>query len=105
MRTLDTPKVISTNIVQQSIDQLKLEVGHVPDVAGGAKVDTSITAITYRVGDFMNDGKPKRFVRRSVFHADWPDEVKAAVRTLLAWAETDAESSSLMDAGESTRAL
>lgn len=99
MRQLSQPKVISTSVVQQSIPRLMIEIGHTPDPSGGVRIDADLTAITYVVGDYADDGTAKRTKRESVFAQTWPDEVKDAVETLLAWADSHAEAHNLVEAG------
>ena len=92
--------------IEQNIPRVSIDLGWVanPD-ADGAVLDLTKTAITYDVADVGAGGFPVDHKPKTVFHSDWPAPVVTAVKRILAWSETHAESEGVMKPGVSSEDL
>lgn len=104
-RRLSTPKPVSpVTAVQQAIEQVQIEIGFAPAQAPdtGSVVALDRTNLMYRITEFDTAGIPVKHTRRNLRHTDWPPQVVAAVRQILAFADSDGQAQGLIAAGTHT---
>ena len=116
-RKLSTPRppvaVQVGDVTEQWVDSIRLDFaygqfameadGVTPTPGLGIQIDLTKTALEYTIHQGDADGaRFKKMNLGTLFHADWPADVLAAVKTLVAYAEREATSRGDMDAGTST---